>query len=308
MKKILSACLVLAMVLTLGVVLAGCGGGDGIVGTWDGGAFYLEFNEDSTGAVVIPGHGYGSFDWAVENGTLTMTFDNEDEPTIYEYSVRRSTLSLGDSEFSRVNARSNADEELPAFVEMMSGIWFRQGNEDIGLELDADGTGSYIRGQGVRVNWSLAWTAHGGLSVTFADAGGAREYEGSVIGGDRLRILAAIAGESLEVYIKQTDAEIATLLSEREAEQAAAQTAERLVGSWHWNNRPWYVFRANGTGQRPNASGGQETFRWNVNRGFLEIQVSGITEQWNYSFNATGNRLTLTSRQVSSISYTYTRR
>ena len=80
-----------------------------------------------------------------------------------------------------------------------------------------------------------------------------------------------------------------------------------LIGQWAWDyNELWqYTFNANGTGVRglPDEN---ETFRWsNPAAGRLDIVVGRVTERWDYAIR--GNMLTITSRQVAGMTYSYMR-
>jgi len=88
-------------------------------------------------------------------------------------------------------------------------------------------------------------------------------------------------------------------------QQPATQNQNQsLVGTWNWIGSPWYVFNADGTGvQSPNFM--EQNFRWSTNNGVLTITGMGMAQEWDYVIE--GNQLTITSRQLAGLSYTYTR-
>ena len=81
-----------------------------------------------------------------------------------------------------------------------------------------------------------------------------------------------------------------------------------LVGQWSWIEGADYVytFEADGTGSR-GIPGQMETFNWSIpGDGRLRISGTGIAaEQWNYTI--TGDTLRIDSRQVSGLTFSYTR-
>jgi|GEM_PF-2289024 len=91
--------------------------------------------------------------------------------------------------------------------------------------------------------------------------------------------------------------------------QAPSATQASLVGTWLWLGSPYYVFE---TGGRGTMSG--MAILWSTSNGVLRIcstpDLCGSTciapAEWNYVL--TGNQLTLTSRVIDSLTFTYTRR
>lgn len=81
-----------------------------------------------------------------------------------------------------------------------------------------------------------------------------------------------------------------------------------LVESWGWEDSALYeyVFNEDGTGRRgfPDEI---ETFTWTTpEAGHIRMDIAGGTrEHWNYTI--AGDRLTLTSRQVEGLTFTYIR-
>jgi len=100
-----------------------------------------------------------------------------------------------------------------------------------------------------------------------------------------------------------------------EPAQAAAVTAEQLVGTWNWNtDQTWqYFFAPNGEGTRGGGLFAVEEFTWEVEDGVLFIdsidgaalQFGVANEEWTVSI--AGNTLTLRSRQAQALVYTYIR-
>ena len=97
------------------------------------------------------------------------------------------------------------------------------------------------------------------------------------------------------------------------AEPATTQPAanETLIGEWNWLGSLYYTFQAGGRGIRFGAE-----IMWSSRNGVLTIcstpamcgsvNACSAPEEWNYTIS--GNELTLTSRQVAGMTFTYTRR
>ena len=81
-----------------------------------------------------------------------------------------------------------------------------------------------------------------------------------------------------------------------------------LVGTWFWMDSPYYVLDSNGRGTMAGTD-----IRWSARGNVLSIcntpslcgNTCRLPTEWNYAI--TGNQLTLTSRLVPGMSYTYTR-
>ena len=97
-----------------------------------------------------------------------------------------------------------------------------------------------------------------------------------------------------------------------DAEQMPVQqppVEQILVGTWIWSGIPYYVFEADGRGTMSGMD-----IRWTTNRGILTVcttpELCGNTclapQEWYYVVE--GNRLTLTSRLLQDMTFTYTRR
>ncbi|MCL2837716.1 MAG: hypothetical protein FWE04_01425 [Oscillospiraceae bacterium] len=89
----------------------------------------------------------------------------------------------------------------------------------------------------------------------------------------------------------------------------ANNVASALVGTWVWEDAEAYeyIFNADGTGTR-GMPGMMDTFTWSTpGSGRLNIDVDGVpvTEEWNYSIG--GVELTIDSRQVPGLAFTYIR-
>ena len=92
---------------------------------------------------------------------------------------------------------------------------------------------------------------------------------------------------------------------EPEAEQEPAPT---LIGTWLWMGMPYYVFESGGHGTMAGMD-----IRWSADRGVLTIcatpEICGdacpAPHEWHYVID--GNQLTLTSRQIADMYFTYTR-
>jgi len=81
-------------------------------------------------------------------------------------------------------------------------------------------------------------------------------------------------------------------------------TPTTIAGTWTWLLNADYVltFNANGSGTRGFPLMIEE-FAWRTEDGRLYITTSIMIEEWNYSI--TGNRLTIDSRQIPGLAYTY---
>ena len=66
--------------------------------------------------------------------------------------------------------------------------------------------------------------------------------------------------------------------------------AQGIVGTWDWNGRPYYAFRADGTGVR-GMPGEYQHFRWRTAGGVLYITGAGHVEEWTYTVDGNGLRL-----------------
>ena len=85
-----------------------------------------------------------------------------------------------------------------------------------------------------------------------------------------------------------------------------AQGDHPLVGTWVWDDGEiyQYVFHANGEGTRGYIPIVQ-SFRWTVEDDHLDLRFRFLTENWTYAIN--NNVLTIDSRQVNNMTYSYIR-
>ena len=91
--------------------------------------------------------------------------------------------------------------------------------------------------------------------------------------------------------------------------RVATEGVDDLVGRWKWDeDETWYyIFEADGYGSRPGLVRGREHFAWLVTvDGGLAIASDGEgVEMWSYEIDDEG--LTLTSRQVTGMEFSYIR-
>ena len=94
-------------------------------------------------------------------------------------------------------------------------------------------------------------------------------------------------------------------------EPPVAQHAEELIGVWAWDmdDSYNYVFHDNGTGTRGFITSGfignMETFEWNTDGDHLVIGSGIVAESW--TFTITNDVLTIESRQVDDLTFSYIR-
>lgn len=76
-----------------------------------------------------------------------------------------------------------------------------------------------------------------------------------------------------------------------------------LIGTWSWvaDHSYLYIFFADGQGRR-GFPGEMETFNWSTSGNLLQIGI----EQW--TFTITENTLTIVSRQVAGMAFSYLKR
>lgn len=100
MKKIIiSTMAVVIMALTF--VSCGNSGNNGsskdkgIVGSWyyNDNTFYT-FNEDGTGSYTAFGTPFGNFTYTEGNGKLTLKYEGNTEPTVFNYKIEGKTLTI----------------------------------------------------------------------------------------------------------------------------------------------------------------------------------------------------------------------
>ena len=80
-----------------------------------------------------------------------------------------------------------------------------------------------------------------------------------------------------------------------------------IVGIWEWDSNETYIyiFNADGNGSRgfPNSV---QRFTWEIENDGLNMNIGRTDEQW--SWEISDNILTITSRQVRNMQYSYKRR
>lgn len=80
---------------------------------------------------------------------------------------------------------------------------------------------------------------------------------------------------------------------------------QSIIGTWNWMSSAWYTFNADGTGTQNPGGFMEQNFQWSTNNGILTITGMGFPQEWDYVIQ--GNQLTITSRLLEGLSYTYTR-
>ena len=88
------------------------------------------------------------------------------------------------------------------------------------------------------------------------------------------------------------------------------QPGHELVGTWNWTNGTYeYIFSEDGTGSRGSGFFGQ-SFNWfTPDYNYLRLEFRGLfnsAEQWTYSIE--NDLLTIESRQIPGMTYSYRRR
>ena len=128
--------------------------------------------------------------------------------------------------------------------------------------------------------------------------------------GDRaflpVRAIAEIAGLYVD-FDGATNTVVLTTEGTAAVTDTQAHAGHQLVGTWAWDISASYeyVFNADGTGTRGVAPL-LESIRWRTGRGgHLIIETQQFVESWTYVIN--GDVLTLTSRQVDGMEFSYFR-
>ena len=92
MKKVVSLALVCLFVVTM---LASCGAGDSVVGTWsveeEGISYSYTFNEDGTGKIAA-GEISLDFTWEAKDGKLSL--ETMGQTTTLDYSIKGNTMTI----------------------------------------------------------------------------------------------------------------------------------------------------------------------------------------------------------------------
>ena len=87
------------------------------------------------------------------------------------------------------------------------------------------------------------------------------------------------------------------------------EVPDYLVGVWNWEeDRSWsYEFYDDGTGSRPGFPFGRDSFEWaiTVDGGLIMNMEGGMVEMWSYVIRGRDIVLTITSRQVVGMEYSY---
>lgn len=84
-----------AIVLVIGV-FAGCGKKETVVGTWEGDDYTYTFNADGTGTQQIGGININISSYTAKDGKLsiTVTYLGTDDTTDYTYTLKNNVLTL----------------------------------------------------------------------------------------------------------------------------------------------------------------------------------------------------------------------
>lgn len=93
--KLLKRVSILAVLITVIAVFAGCGKEATIVGTWEGDDYTYTFNDDGTGIQQIGEISVSITSYEAKDGKLSITisFLGTEE---YTYSIKKNVLSLSD--------------------------------------------------------------------------------------------------------------------------------------------------------------------------------------------------------------------
>ena len=192
-----------------------------------------------------------------------------------------------------------ADDPLPERPELvfehaeeLVGFWFWDEMPAWTYEFHADGTGS----RGINDDEVFTWHTIGDNLII--DAPLMVESWTFTIVDDVLTLESRQVQGLIYSYILQSDAPAQAQQADEPQEQA-----EELVGLWAWNEMPaWtYEFHADGTGTRGVSD--DESFTWHTVGDNLIIDAPLMVESW--TFTIAGNVLTLESRQVQGMIYSY---
>ncbi|MCL2409590.1 MAG: hypothetical protein FWC96_08285 [Oscillospiraceae bacterium] len=156
--------------------------------------------------------------------------------------------------------------------------------------LNSDGTGT--RGGGGMPVESFTWGVRGDNEARITvGRGGAVERWTFTLLGNNLTLARSATNENYE-YMRV----------------GAPPSGHTLTGTWSWtgDDSYQYILNADGSGTR-GVPGAIESFTWLLDEGnHLLLDLGwGVIESW--TFGVTGDTLTLSSRQVSGMVYSYTR-
>ena len=91
--KLLKRVSILAVLITVIAVFAGCGKEATVVGTWEGDDYTYTFNDDGTGKISVSITSYEAKDGKL---SITISFLGTEETDEYTYSIKKNVLSLSD--------------------------------------------------------------------------------------------------------------------------------------------------------------------------------------------------------------------
>ena len=96
--KLLKRVSVLAVLITVIAVFAGCGKEATVVGTWEGDDYTYTFNDDGTGIQQMGEISVSITSYEAKDGKLSITisFLGTEETDEYTYSIKKNVLSLSD--------------------------------------------------------------------------------------------------------------------------------------------------------------------------------------------------------------------
>ena len=160
-KRILATVTALLMLFGLAFVLTGCGGGNNLVGRWEGDCELMEgvtliFLEDGTGIDLYHNSDPSDFTWHTEGNLLTIEFARRTAIRNFRISGSRLTLSDPDGEeedavLRRVDTDNDANDVIGS-RDVLYGSW---GNDRVVMIFFEDGTGiEGYRGDNIHFTWS----------------------------------------------------------------------------------------------------------------------------------------------------------
>jgi len=114
-------------------------------------------------------------------------------------------------------------------------------------------------------------------------------------------------------YEPELEDEPSVELDESESEPDVSNGDSELIGTWNWMGMPYYVFEEDGSGTMGIALMSMSIRWWSPGQGLLSVCTTPDScgnnclapQEWYYEIS--NNRLTMTSRQVAGLSYTYNR-
>jgi len=263
-----------------------------LIGEWlfdDNILFELVLDADGTGRIGLPDSS-SPLQWAVlDEGHLRIDVIGGYREH-HSYVIDGDMLILTNREVAGLVTNYVRRGAPPRISYALVGEWLFEDNILFELVLDADGTGRI----GLPDNSSpLRWVVPSDGHLRMDIAGGDRYHDNYVVDGDLLIL---------------TSREFAGVATHYVRRGAPPRLNPELFGVWLWDEDADFerVFFYDGTGQQ-GFSDRIETFRWStLGDGHLRLDIDGGSrENWNYIID--GDVLTLDSRQVAGIIYSYIR-